>query len=127
VQGLLDPPPSSSIFIINSYCITAITTTDYSYCCQHTSEALTLTVGVGGNLSPGTAYRENKWVLLNTQVSVTLHWLPFVRGSVMISQKENLCTVVTLCNMTENQINLHAQDTTALRPNWNSLVAGYNI
>jgi len=45
----------------------------------------------------------------------------------MTSQKENLHTVVKLCNMTENQINLHAQDTTALQPNWNLSVTGYNI
>ena len=42
------PPPSSSVFTINYYCITAINTTDYSYCCQHRSKTLTLAVGVGG-------------------------------------------------------------------------------
>jgi len=127
VQGLLDPPPSFFVFTINYYFITAVTATDYSCYCQHTNKALTLTVGVGVTLSPDTAYRQNKWVLSNTQVSVIFHWSPFVMGSAMTSQKENLCTVITLCNMTENQINLHALDTTALQPNWNSSVTGYNI
>jgi hypothetical protein len=53
--------------------------------------------------------------------------LPFFRGSVMTSMKENLCTVVTVCNTIEYQINLRAPDMAALHPNWILLVTGYNI